>query len=143
MPLFQCFPDGDRNSTERQEQTNSSVHPQDRLLQDISGLIKGHGHLRKHLHRDPLCRMCGEQEETAKHVLFDCPAIAGSGIPSLVIWTRASWCASGVRKRPLRLKCMAVGRPIEGGEEEVVVPRGRPRHMIRPVDGLKFGERRS
>ncbi|KAG8268243.1 hypothetical protein J6590_033597 [Homalodisca vitripennis] len=28
----------------------------------------------------------------------------------------ASWCASGVRKRPLRLKCMAVGRPIE--EEE-------------------------
>ncbi|KAG8266748.1 hypothetical protein J6590_065257 [Homalodisca vitripennis] len=40
------------------------------------------GHLRKHLHRvgilqeDPLCRMCDEQDETAEHLLFDCPSIA-------------------------------------------------------------------
>ncbi|KAG8265569.1 hypothetical protein J6590_092077 [Homalodisca vitripennis] len=48
----------------------------------VIGLITGHGHLRKHLHRvgilqeDPLCRRCNEQEETAEHLLFDCPAIA-------------------------------------------------------------------
>ncbi|KAG8305233.1 hypothetical protein J6590_074037, partial [Homalodisca vitripennis] len=36
----------------------------------------------KHLHRvgilqeDPLCRMCNEQDETAEHLLFDCPSIA-------------------------------------------------------------------
>ncbi|KAG8271338.1 hypothetical protein J6590_065230 [Homalodisca vitripennis] len=48
----------------------------------VIGLITGHGHLRKHLHRvgilqeDPLCGRCNEQEETAEHLLFDCPAIA-------------------------------------------------------------------
>ncbi|KAG8336228.1 hypothetical protein J6590_049470 [Homalodisca vitripennis] len=25
---------------------------------------------------DPLCGRCNEQEETAEHLLFDCPAIA-------------------------------------------------------------------
>ncbi|KAG8303129.1 hypothetical protein J6590_018593 [Homalodisca vitripennis] len=35
----------------------------------------------KHLYRvvilreDPLCRMCDEQDETAEHLLFDCPAV--------------------------------------------------------------------
>ncbi|KAG8252523.1 Mothers against decapentaplegic 4 [Homalodisca vitripennis] len=69
--------------------------------------------------KDPLCRMCDEQEETAEHLLFDCPAIAreryaifgsldkGSEFPQEEI--SASWCASGVRKRPLRLQCMAIG----------------------------------
>ncbi|KAG8262065.1 hypothetical protein J6590_061117 [Homalodisca vitripennis] len=106
------------------------------------GLITGHGHLRKHLHRvgilqeDPLCRMCDEQEETAEHLLFDCPSVAreryaifGSldkggefpqedliGTAETVDWS-ASWCASGVHKRPLRLKCMVVGHPIEEEEE--------------------------
>ncbi|KAG8279051.1 hypothetical protein J6590_008069 [Homalodisca vitripennis] len=49
----------------------------------VIGLITGHGHLKKHLHRvgilqeDPLCGpRCNEQEETAEHLLFDCPAIA-------------------------------------------------------------------
>ncbi|KAG8334877.1 hypothetical protein J6590_080798 [Homalodisca vitripennis] len=45
----------------------------------VIGLIMGHGHLRKHLHRvgilqeDPLCRMCDEQDE---HLFFDCPTVA-------------------------------------------------------------------
>ncbi|KAG8251456.1 hypothetical protein J6590_079353 [Homalodisca vitripennis] len=86
------------------------------------GLIMGHGHLRKHLHRvdifweDLLCRM--EHEETAKHLLFDCPAIAREryailegldrlflavcGAAEIIDWS-ASWCASRVSKRPLRL----------------------------------------
>ncbi|KAG8326455.1 hypothetical protein J6590_041140 [Homalodisca vitripennis] len=52
------------------------------ISDQVIGLITGHGHLRKHLHRvgilqeDPLCRRCNEQEETAEHLLFDCPAIA-------------------------------------------------------------------
>ncbi|KAG8263477.1 hypothetical protein J6590_032167 [Homalodisca vitripennis] len=47
----------------------------------IIGLITGHGHPRKHLHRvcilqeDPLGRMCDEQDETAEHLLFDWPTI--------------------------------------------------------------------
>ena len=42
-------------------------------------LITEHGHFRKHLHRvgiykdDPICRMCKQEEETASHILFDCP----------------------------------------------------------------------
>ncbi|KAG8252196.1 hypothetical protein J6590_063549 [Homalodisca vitripennis] len=64
--------------------------PSSRVVSDLSlnrsgwviGLIMGHGHLRKHLHRvsilreDQLCRICDEQEEIAEHLLFDCPAIA-------------------------------------------------------------------
>ncbi|KAG8283322.1 hypothetical protein J6590_021223 [Homalodisca vitripennis] len=106
----------------------------------VIGLITGHGHLRKHLHRvgilqeDPLCRMCDEQDETAEHLLFDCPTTAreqyaifgsldkGGEFPQedLIGCFRrfASWCASGLRKRPLRFKCMAVGRPIEKEEKE-------------------------
>ncbi|KAG8335511.1 hypothetical protein J6590_066421 [Homalodisca vitripennis] len=38
----------------------------------VIGVITGHGHLRK----DPLCRMCDEQDETAEQLLFDCPSIA-------------------------------------------------------------------
>ncbi|KAG8322880.1 hypothetical protein J6590_012869 [Homalodisca vitripennis] len=49
----------------------------------VMGLITGHGHLRKHLHRVrilqevSLFRMCSKQEESAEHLLFDCPAKAG------------------------------------------------------------------
>ncbi|KAG8241390.1 hypothetical protein J6590_087907 [Homalodisca vitripennis] len=92
----------------------------------VIGLITGHGHLRKHLHRvgilqeDPLYRMCDEQDETAEHLLFDCPSIAreryaifgsldkGDEFPQEDL---VSWCVSGVCKKPSRLKCMAVGRP--------------------------------
>ncbi|KAG8335329.1 hypothetical protein J6590_070567 [Homalodisca vitripennis] len=41
----------------------------------VMGVITGHGHLRKHLQilsilwKDPLCRMCDEQEESAEHLL--------------------------------------------------------------------------
>ncbi|KAG8257992.1 hypothetical protein J6590_039545 [Homalodisca vitripennis] len=55
---------------------NRSMHSR------VIGLIMGYGHLRNHLHRvcilqeDPLCRMYDEQDETAEHLLFDCPSIA-------------------------------------------------------------------
>ncbi|KAG8268505.1 hypothetical protein J6590_023883 [Homalodisca vitripennis] len=48
----------------------------------VIGLITGHGHLRKHLHRvgilqeDPFCRMCNKLDKTVEHLLFDCPSIA-------------------------------------------------------------------
>ncbi|KAG8331027.1 hypothetical protein J6590_050413 [Homalodisca vitripennis] len=48
----------------------------------VIGLITGHDNLRNHLHRvcilqeDSLCSICDEQDETAEHLLFDCPSIA-------------------------------------------------------------------
>jgi len=45
------------------------------------GLITGHCGLRKHLHNmrifhtDPICRLCGEETETASHVIFDCNSL--------------------------------------------------------------------
>jgi hypothetical protein len=45
------------------------------------GLLIGHCHLRKHLHRlgihkeEPVCRKCGMGEETAHHILFECEAL--------------------------------------------------------------------
>ncbi|KAG8325968.1 hypothetical protein J6590_054181 [Homalodisca vitripennis] len=77
---------------------------------------------------DSLCGRCNEQEETAEHLIFDCPAIAReryaifgsldrggefSQEDLIVVDWWASWCVSGVHKKPLRLKCMAVGRPKE------------------------------
>lgn len=53
-------------------------------LRQVVGLVTGHGHWLKHLHRmgvfagDPRCRKCGLQEETAEHLLFDCDALARS-----------------------------------------------------------------
>lgn len=47
----------------------------------VTGLITGHCGLRKHLHNmgifreNPLCALCGEDEETASHVIFDCNAL--------------------------------------------------------------------
>lgn len=49
-------------------------------LRAVTGLITGHCTLRKHLHNmgifheNPVCRNCGEADETATHVIFDCPA---------------------------------------------------------------------
>ncbi len=52
-------------------------------LRRVVGFVTGHWLFRKHLHRigvrvgDILCRKCGEEEETAHHVLFECPALLG------------------------------------------------------------------
>ncbi|KAG8264754.1 hypothetical protein J6590_004776 [Homalodisca vitripennis] len=72
------------------------------------GLITGHGHLKKHLHRvcilreDLLRRMGDEQQETAEHLLFDCPAIA---------WERyATFGSLGKPSTPPLYYVFAVGR---------------------------------
>jgi hypothetical protein len=47
----------------------------------VMGLLTGHCHLRKHLHRlgiykeEPVCRKCGVGEETAHHILFECEVL--------------------------------------------------------------------
>jgi hypothetical protein len=47
----------------------------------VVGLLTGHCHLRKHLHRleiykeVPVCRKCGMGEETAHHIFFECEAL--------------------------------------------------------------------
>lgn len=49
-------------------------------LRTVVGLITGHCGLRKHLHNmgiyldNPVCRKCGEEAETATHVIFNCDA---------------------------------------------------------------------
>jgi len=49
-------------------------------LQVIVEMITGHRRLRKYLHTlgiasVPDCRKCGMEEETARHIVFECPAI--------------------------------------------------------------------
>jgi hypothetical protein len=47
----------------------------------VVGLLTGHCHLRKCLHRlgiykeEPVCRKCDMGEETAHHILFECEAL--------------------------------------------------------------------
>ncbi|KAJ8959355.1 hypothetical protein NQ318_022041 [Aromia moschata] len=47
----------------------------------VTGLITGHCHLRKHLHRmgiyldEPICRLCNEEDEAAPHIILECPAL--------------------------------------------------------------------
>lgn len=47
-------------------------------LKQVVEIITGHGHWLKYVQRmeiiagTPTCRRCGEQMETAKHLLFDC-----------------------------------------------------------------------
>ncbi|KAG8299980.1 hypothetical protein J6590_087766 [Homalodisca vitripennis] len=100
----------------------------------VIGPITGHGHLRKHLHRVASFRRIRSVECVMSRMkLFDCPSIAreqyaifgsfdkGGEFPQedLIgcLQRFASWCASGVRKKPLRLKSLAVGCPIEEEEE--------------------------
>ena len=51
-------------------------------LSQITGLLTGHCGLRKHLQKmgiykdDPLCRQCCEEDETAFHIIFECPALS-------------------------------------------------------------------
>ena len=48
----------------------------------IVGIVTGHCHLRKHMHRiginkdNPICRVCGEEDETASHIIFTCGGLA-------------------------------------------------------------------
>jgi hypothetical protein len=50
-------------------------------IKKVTGLLTGHCHLRKHLHTigvfrdEPICRLCNEEDETASHVIFECPAL--------------------------------------------------------------------
>lgn len=51
-----------------------------RQCKDLVGIITGHCRLRKHLCRigvadDETCRFCSEEDETATHVLCECPAL--------------------------------------------------------------------
>ena len=54
-----------------------------RTLRKVVGFISGHWMFRGHLHKmglpvqSLLCRKCGEEEESAFHVLFECPALQG------------------------------------------------------------------
>jgi hypothetical protein len=47
----------------------------------LVGLLTGHCHLRRHLHRlgtykeEPVCKKCDMGEETAHHILFECEAV--------------------------------------------------------------------
>ncbi|KAJ8939192.1 hypothetical protein NQ318_012428 [Aromia moschata] len=47
----------------------------------VTGLITGHCHLRKYLHRmgiyldEPICRLCNEEDETSRHIILECPAL--------------------------------------------------------------------
>jgi hypothetical protein len=47
----------------------------------VEGLLTGHCHLIKRLHRlwiykeEPVCRKCGMGEETAHHILFECEVL--------------------------------------------------------------------
>lgn len=60
-------------------------------------MVTGHGHLRKHLSRlgiyngDPVCRKCGQFEETADHLLFDCRELAEVRMTALGALSRGSF----------------------------------------------------
>ncbi len=46
---------------------------------EVVQLITGHNFLQRHkviVQEDPLCRSCGEDEETSHHVVAECPAFA-------------------------------------------------------------------
>uniref|UniRef100_A0A8D8TNZ9 Reverse transcriptase zinc-binding domain-containing protein n=1 Tax=Cacopsylla melanoneura TaxID=428564 RepID=A0A8D8TNZ9_9HEMI len=51
-------------------------------IRTVIGMLTGHCHLRKHLntigvHRgSKRCRKCGEDDETASHIIFECPALS-------------------------------------------------------------------
>lgn len=61
--------------------TRSLLHLSRSRIRRAVGLITGHGHFKKHLrtvgiiHGDISCRLCGQQEETAKHLLLECEAL--------------------------------------------------------------------
>lgn len=63
--------------------TNNLLTYNRKNLRQITGIITGHCHLKKHLHnlghaRDPTCRGCYEEDETVLHVLCHCEAFNGT-----------------------------------------------------------------
>ena len=66
-----------------------------RNLKQVVELITGHGHWRKHMHRmgvfmeEPICRKCGQQEETAEHLLFDCEPLTQARLSTFGLLSRA------------------------------------------------------
>ncbi|KAG8283535.1 hypothetical protein J6590_014054 [Homalodisca vitripennis] len=59
--------------------------------------------------------ICARGLELLRHGGFNRLFSAVCGTAEVVDWW-ASWCVSGVRKKPLKLKCKAVGRP-KGGKK--------------------------
>jgi hypothetical protein len=57
--------------------TKALIQRNRRQIRSAIGIITGHGAFRKHLqhmglfHDDPICRLCGQFEETAKHTLLE------------------------------------------------------------------------
>jgi hypothetical protein len=57
----------------------SLVHAENSSV--VTGLLTGHNTLRRHLNLmglsdSPLCRRCGEKDETSAHILCKCEALA-------------------------------------------------------------------
>ena len=51
-------------------------------VKTLTEVFIGHGNLAYHRHKiglaeSPLCRLCGQENETSTHILCDCPAIRG------------------------------------------------------------------
>lgn len=50
-------------------------------IRQVTGLLTGHCAMREHLHRmgiyndEPTCRLCDEDDESAAHIIFECPAL--------------------------------------------------------------------
>ena len=61
--------------------TNSLLHLERKRLRRAIALMTGHGSFRKHLQTvglfqgDPICRLCKQDIETAKHILFECEVL--------------------------------------------------------------------
>nr|CAH7767239.1 unnamed protein product [Callosobruchus chinensis] len=74
-----------------------------RELRKVVGFITGQWKFSAHLQKlgidvaNPLCRKCGEAVETAKHVIFDCPALCRRRSSYLEVFQeegRQVWCSA-------------------------------------------------
>ncbi|KAG8331503.1 hypothetical protein J6590_039849 [Homalodisca vitripennis] len=111
------------------EQNGSIVAFLQGSIDDFSGYRSDYRiwSIEEHLHRvgilqeDPLCRMCDEQEETAEHLLFDCPSIAREQYGNFGSLNKGGefpqedliGCFRQFVELLKSLKCMEVGHPIE------------------------------
>jgi hypothetical protein len=64
-----------------QKLTNEVLQLRRTQIRQVVGLLTGHCHLRKHLHRlgvsneSTLCRLYYTEDETASHIIYDCDAL--------------------------------------------------------------------